>query len=71
MTFSGVTEDGAGFRSQQELLLDPATYEYRGTRVTALEDGSFDDGRPVTEGQVWYNDAVMASGVVDAAGNLP
>ena len=71
VTFSGVIDDGAGFRSQQELLLDPATYEYRGTRVTALEDGAFDDGRPVTEGQVWYNDAVIDADVVDAAGDLP
>lgn len=71
VTFSGVTDDGAGFRSRQELLLDPTTYEYRGTRVTALEDGAFDDGRPVTEGEVWYNDAVIDAGVVDAAGDLP
>ena len=71
VTFSGVTDARAGFRSQQELLLDPTTYEYRGTRVTALEDGAFDDGRPVTEGQVWYNDAVIESGVVDAPGDLP
>jgi hypothetical protein len=53
------------------VLLDPATYEYRGTRVTALEDGAFDDGRPVTEGEVWYNDAVIDWGVVDGAGDRP
>ena len=56
MTFSEVTHADAGFRGRQELLLDPTTYEYRGSRFTALEDGSFDDGRAVTEGEVWYND---------------
>jgi hypothetical protein len=71
-----VTLDGApeptGIRSRRELLLDPGSYTYRGTRVTALEDGRIGSQGAkrfdVTAGQTWYEDTVEDAVVVDEPG---
>lgn len=58
-------------RSRDELLLDPTTYQVRGQRLVALEDGRF-DGRDVHTGDFWIDDVAIVAQprIVDRAGQV-
>lgn len=71
VTFAGLTQAGSTVRNVHELLLDPVSYDYRGERVTALEDGVLPGGTSVSEGETWFNGALVDTGVVDRPGQRP
>ncbi|WP_426247035.1 CU044_5270 family protein [Nocardioides sp. LHG3406-4] len=74
VTFDGVP-DVTGIESRREMLLDPHTYAYVGTRVTALEAGHIgaagDPGFDLTPGETWYESTVLPAAVVDRPGQRP
>ncbi len=74
VTFDGVP-DVTGIESRRELLLDPQTYDFVGSRVTALEEGRIgeagDLGFDVSPGQTWYHDTGLVPAVVDEPGQRP
>ncbi|HEX2316967.1 MAG TPA: CU044_5270 family protein [Thermomonospora sp.] len=56
---------------KQEILLDPATYAYRGHRATIVRDHTFPDGGTFRKGTVESESMRLAAGVVDRAGQRP
>ncbi|MTE18516.1 hypothetical protein F0L17_05105 [Streptomyces sp. TRM43335] len=74
--FDGGGQGSAGFpETRDELLLDPTTYTYLGTRSTVIEDHveEFPDGSryELRKGQVLWDTAVLRTALVDAEGRRP
>jgi len=68
VTFEDDDEDGV--RARSELLLDPATYAYLGTRKTALESGRVWEQYDVEAGEVYEDRAVVGPALVGHPGDV-
>ncbi|WP_406505737.1 CU044_5270 family protein [Streptomyces sp. NBC_01602] len=70
-----VGNDEKGQKVRREILIDPHTYQYLGDRLIVVKDykDSFDDvpDRPWKAGDLIFQNALLATGVVDHKGDRP